>query len=195
MSAAPNAAMTAEIDPLGWLLDVRHLPSPHFGPRPHGEVSLLVIHGISLPPGEFGGAAVAQLFLGELDCAAHPAFADLAGVRVSAHLLIDRNGAITQFVGFDDRAWHAGRSRFYGRPDCNDFAVGIELEGTDVSGYTDAQMCALAATAAALMRRYPALAPQRIAGHCHVAPGRKTDPGPSFDWVRLRTQLQRERTS
>lgn len=186
--------ITAEIDARGWLAGVRGLPSPNCGARPHGEVSLLVIHGISLPPGEFGGPAVAQLFLNELDCAAHPAFAELAGVRVSAHLLIDRDGAITQFVGFGDRAWHAGRSRFYGRPDCNDFAVGIELEGTDVSGYTDAQMRALAAAAAALLRRYPALAPQRIVGHSDIAPGRKTDPGPLFDWARLRTLLQRELT-
>ncbi|TAL03273.1 MAG: 1,6-anhydro-N-acetylmuramyl-L-alanine amidase AmpD [Porticoccaceae bacterium] len=186
--------MDSAIDPRGWLMGARHLPSPNFNARPHGEVSLLVIHNISLPPGQFGGDAAAQLFLNQLDCGAHPAFAELAGLRVSAHLLIDRGGAVTQFVAFGERAWHAGRSRFAGRPDCNDFALGIELEGTDTSGYTEAQMRVLAATTATLMRRYPALAPQRIVGHCDIAPGRKTDPGPGFDWCRLRTLLELEST-
>jgi len=178
-----------EIDAGGWLAAARHLPSPHCDARPHGEVSLLVIHNISLPPGEFGGDAVAQLFLGQLDTSAHPAFADLAGLRVSAHLFIDRRGALTQFVSFAERAWHAGRSRHAGRPNCNDFAVGVELEGTDTSGYEDAQMDALAAVCRALLTRYPALAAQRILGHCDIAPGRKTDPGPGFDWRRLRALL------
>lgn len=186
--------MDSAIDPRGWLRGARHLPSSNFDARPHGEISLLVIHNISLPPGQFGGAAVAQLFLNQLDCTAHPAFADLVGLRVSAHLLIDRGGALTQFVAFGDRAWHAGRSRFAGRPDCNDFALGIELEGTDTSGYTEAQMRVLVATTATLMRHYPALAPQRIVGHCDIAPGRKTDPGPGFDWCRLRTLLKLEST-
>ena len=191
----PVARMNGAIVSRGWLPDARRLPSPNFDVRPHGEISLLVIHNISLPPGQFGGAAVAQLFLNQLDCAAHPAFAELAGLRVSAHLLIDRGGAITQFVGFGERAWHAGRSRFAGRPDCNDFAIGIELEGTDTSGYTEAQMRVLAATTATLMKCYPALAPQRIVGHCDIAPGRKTDPGPGFDWNRLHALLAQELAS
>jgi AmpD protein len=191
----PVARMNGAIVSRGWLPDARRLPSPNFDARPHGEISLLVIHNISLPPGEFGGEAVARLFLNQLDCAAHPAFAELAGLRVSAHLLIDRSGAVTQFVAFGERAWHAGRSRFAGRPDCNDFAIGIELEGTDTSGYTEAQMRVLAATTATLMKCYPALAPQRIVGHCHIAPGRKTDPGPGFDWNRLHSLLAQESVS
>lgn len=187
--------MSSAIDSRGWLPGARRLPSPNFDVRPHGEISLLVIHNISLPPGQFGGAAVARLFLNQLDCAAHPAFAELEGLRVSAHLLIDRSGAITQFVAFGERAWHAGRSRFAGRPDCNDFAIGIELEGTDTSGYTEAQMRVLAATTATLMKCYPALAPQRIVGHCDIAPGRKTDPGSGFDWNRLHTLLALESVS
>lgn len=178
-----------EIDAEGWLSAARRLPSPNCNRRPHGEVSLLVIHNISLPPGRFGGDAVAQLFLNQLDPAAHPAFAELAGLRVSAHLFIDRAGALTQFVSFADRAWHAGRSSYAGRPDCNDFAIGIELEGTDTSGYEPRQMEVLAAVCRALLDRYPALAAQRIVGHSDIAPGRKTDPGPSFDWIRLRHLL------
>lgn len=179
-----------EIDAEGWLAAARRLPSPHCDARPHGEVSLLVIHNISLPPGEFGGDAVARLFLGQLDTNAHPAFADLAGLRVSAHLFIDRGGALTQFVSFAERAWHAGRSRHAGRPNCNDFAIGIELEGTDTSGYEESQMNALAAVCRALLAHYPALTVQRIRGHCDIAPGRKTDPGPGFDWRQLRTLLE-----
>lgn len=174
-----------EIDAEGWLAAARHLPSPHCDARPHGEVSLLVIHNISLPPGEFGGDAVERLFLGQLDTSAHPAFADLTGLRVSAHLFIDRSGALTQFVSFAERAWHAGRSRHAGRPNCNDFAIGVELEGTDTSGYEETQMDALAAVCRTLLARYPALATQRILGHCDIAPGRKTDPGSGFDWRRL----------
>ncbi|MFZ5652796.1 MAG: 1,6-anhydro-N-acetylmuramyl-L-alanine amidase AmpD [Pseudomonadota bacterium] len=179
-----------EIDSDGWLHPVQRLPSPNCDDRPHGEVSLLVIHGISLPPGCFGGDAVVRLFLNQLDPAAHPAFAELAGLRVSAHLFIDRGGRMIQFVPFGRRAWHAGRSRYAGRPNCNDFAVGIELEGTDTSGYEEAQMRALATAARALLARYPALTAQRIRGHCDIAPGRKTDPGPGFDWSRLRTLLE-----
>lgn len=179
-----------EIDSDGWLAGVRRLPSPNCDDRPHGEISLLVIHNISLPPGEFGGDAVAHLFLNRLDPHAHPAFAELAGLRVSAHLFIDRGGRTLQFVPFGRRAWHAGRSRYAGRPACNDFAVGIELEGTDTSGYEAAQMRALAAVVRALLARYPALAAQRIVGHSDIAPGRKTDPGPGFDWPQLRALLE-----
>ena len=179
-----------EIDSDGWLAGVRRLPSPNCDDRPHGEISLLVIHNISLPPGEFGGDAVAHLFLNRLDPHAHPAFAELAGLRVSAHLFIDRGGRTLQFVPFGRRAWHAGRSRYAGRPACNDFAVGIELEGTDTSGYEAAQMRALVAVVRALLARYPALAAQRIVGHSDIAPGRKTDPGPGFDWPQLRVLLE-----
>ena len=178
-----------EIDAEGWLSGARRLPSPNFDRRPHGEVSLLVIHNISLPPGHFGGDAVARLFLNQLDPAAHPAFAELEGLRVSAHLFIDRAGALTQFVSLADRAWHAGRSRHAGRPNCNDFAVGIELEGTDTSGYEPCQMAVLAAVCRSLLDHYPALTAQRIVGHSDVAPGRKTDPGQGFDWAQLRTLL------
>lgn len=179
-----------EIDADGWLAGVRRLPSPNCDDRPHGEISLLVIHNISLPPGQFGSDAVARLFLNRLDPHAHPAFAELAGLRVSAHLFIDRGGRSLQFVPFGRRAWHAGRSRYAGRPACNDFAVGIELEGTDTSGYEAVQMRVLVAVTRALLARYPALAAQRIVGHCDIAPGRKTDPGPGFDWPRLRALLE-----
>lgn len=181
-----------EIDADGWLAGVSRLPSPNCDRRPHGEVSLLVIHNISLPPGEFGGDAVQQLFLNRLDPKAHPAFAELEGLRVSAHLFIDRNGALTQFVPCAARAWHAGRSRYAGRPNCNDFAIGIELEGTDGSGYETVQMAVLARLCRALLDHYPALATQRIVGHSDVAPGRKTDPGPGFDWQWLHALLRGE---
>lgn len=183
-----------EIDSDGWLADAKHLPSPNCDARPHGEVSLLVIHNISLPPGQFGGDAVARLFLNQLDARAHPAFAELEGLRVSAHLFIDRTGSVTQFVPCAARAWHAGRSRYAGRPDCNDFALGIELEGTDVSGYEAVQMKALARVCRALLHQYPALAPQRIVGHSDIAPGRKTDPGPGFDWAQLLDLLHGDAT-
>ena len=178
-----------EIDADGWLAGVSRLPSPNCDRRPHGEVSLLVIHNISLPPGEFGGDAVQQLFLNRLDPKAHPAFAELEGLRVSAHLFIDRNGALTQFVPCAARAWHAGRSRYAGRPNCNDFAIGIELEGTDDAPYEAAQYLTAAAVIAALLRAYPTLCATRIVGHSDIAPGRKTDPGPSFDWARMRALL------
>ncbi len=179
-----------EIDADGWLAGAQRVPSPNCDDRPHGEISLLVIHNISLPPGQFGGDAVTRLFLNRLDTASEPALADLAGLRVSAHLFIDRLGRMVQFVPFCRRAWHAGRSRYAGRPACNDFAIGIELEGTDTSGYEAVQMQTLAAVTRALLQRYPALAPQRIVGHCDIAPGRKTDPGPSFDWTQLRAALE-----
>lgn len=147
-------------------------------------MSLIVLHGISLPPGEFGGDAIAALFQNRLDCTADPRLASLEGVRVSAHLVIDRAGAVTQFVPFQRRAWHAGASSHGGREGCNDYAIGIELEGTDDTPYEDAQYDALNVILAALLAAYPRIDGQAIVGHSEVAPGRKTDPGTAFDWPR-----------
>lgn len=167
----------------GWLSVAHKIPSPNFNQRPNNTpVSLLVIHNISLPPGEFGTGFVQQFFKNELDENAHPYFKTIAGLQVSAHLFIERDGEITQFVSFDDRAWHAGASNFQGVPNCNDYSIGIELEGTDDQRYTRAQYHALAKVTRQLLRTYPTLTPDRITGHEHIAPGRKTDPGPSFDW-------------
>ncbi|MEM9056624.1 MAG: 1,6-anhydro-N-acetylmuramyl-L-alanine amidase AmpD, partial [Pseudomonadota bacterium] len=152
-------------------------------------IDLIVVHGISLPPGEFGGDGLDRLFLNRLDPHAHPYFATIAALRVSAHALVRRDGSVTQYVPFHRRAWHAGRSRFEGREACNDFAIGIELEGTDETPYADAQYAALAAVVAALRAAYPTLARGRIVGHSDIAPGRKTDPGPAFDWPRLERRL------
>ncbi|HVE06464.1 MAG TPA: 1,6-anhydro-N-acetylmuramyl-L-alanine amidase AmpD [Paraburkholderia sp.] len=171
----------------GWVAAARKLPSPNFEPRPAGAVpTLLVVHNISLPPGEFGGAAIAELFLNRLDCDAHPYYdAHLRGVRVSAHFVIRRDGALEQFVSCDERAWHAGASSFFGRERCNDFSIGIELEGSDTSPYEPAQYDTLSALAQALAAHYPIVA---LAGHSDIAPGRKTDPGPHFDWSRLQRE-------
>ena len=167
----------------GWLQGVARLPTPNVDDRPAGEsVELVVIHNISLPPGQYGRRNVQALFTNALDPRAHPFFAAVAGARVSAHLLIERDGTVTQFAPFDRRAWHAGASEFNGRPRCNDFSVGIELEGSDFDVYTDAQYAALNQALAALAERYPVRA---VRGHSHIAGGRKTDPGPFFDWARL----------
>jgi len=166
----------------GVLQGVRLLPSPNFNERPEGEISLLVIHNISLPPGQFGSASIEQLFTNQLDWDAHPYFQQIRGLEVSAHLLIDRSGEITQFVPFDKRAWHAGASCYDGRDNCNDFSIGIELEGTDDLPYTQAQYNQLIRVSKALMETYPAITKERITGHQHIAPGRKTDPGHLFDW-------------
>ena len=166
----------------GVLQGVRLLPSPNFNERPEGEISLLVIHNISLPPGQFGSASIEQLFTNQLDWDAHPYFQQIRGLEVSAHLLIDRSGEITQFVPFDKRAWHAGASCYAGRDNCNDFSIGIELEGTDDLPYTPAQYKQLIRVSEALMETYPAITKERITGHQHIAPGRKTDPGHLFDW-------------
>ena len=169
---------------------MRRRPSPNFDSRPAGmDIDLVIVHGISLPPGEFGGEAITRLFRNELDPSEHPSFHDLGGIKVSAHALIDRGGAITQYVSFLDRAWHAGPSSYRGRPACNDFSIGIELEGTDSLPYERSQYEALAALTRALMSRWPAVRPGRIVGHSDVAPGRKTDPGPAFDWDGLRRLL------
>ena len=148
-------------------------------------VDTIVIHGISLLPGEFGGPAIEQLFTNCLDHSAHPYFREIDGLKVSAHALIRRDGALVQFVSFNDRAWHAGLSSFRGRPRCNDYSIGIELEGLDDVPYEAAQYEALAGVIRALKRAYPALSNRRIAGHADIAPGRKTDPGPAFDWLQL----------
>jgi len=177
-----------QVDPKSGLLrDARQVPSPNHDARPPGvEPDLIVVHGISLPPGEFGGPWIDRLFTNSLPLDAHPFFATAARRRVSAHLCIRRDGAVAQYVRFGDRAWHAGRSSYQGREACNDFSIGIELEGTDTLSYDDRQYRALAQIVAALCRAYPTLDPTRLAGHSDVAPGRKTDPGPAFDWVRAR---------
>ncbi|MDA3919310.1 MAG: 1,6-anhydro-N-acetylmuramyl-L-alanine amidase AmpD [Salinisphaera sp.] len=175
----------------GWLGGARQCRSPNFDARPPGTaVDTLVVHGISLPPGQFGHGQVDALFSNTLDTARHVCYQELVGLRVSAHLLIERSGRMTQYVGFDDRAWHAGVSMFDGRARVNDFAVGIELEGTDDCPYALAQYRWLAAVAAALMRHYPQMTQDRIVGHNQIAPGRKTDPGPAFDWVGFNRALE-----
>jgi AmpD protein len=166
-----------------WLARVRRRPSENCAPRPDpGDISLLVIHNISLPPGRFGTGMVEALFQNRLDTASDSALADLAGVRVSAHLFINRRGRVTQFVPFDQAAWHAGVSQWCHRSRCNDFAIGIELEGTDDRAYTRAQYRRLRLVTLALLQRYPRLSLQTIVGHQEIAPERKSDPGQAFDW-------------
>ncbi|MCP5420264.1 MAG: 1,6-anhydro-N-acetylmuramyl-L-alanine amidase AmpD [Gammaproteobacteria bacterium] len=179
----------------GHLLEARQTPSPNCDERPPGTaIDLLVVHGISLPPGQFGGPWIDALFTNTLDPSAHAYFQEIAGLRVSAHALIRRTGEVVQYAPFPLRAWHAGFSRFQGRERCNDFSIGIELEGTDTRPYTDIQYETLAALAAALQAVYPAITPERIVGHADIAPGRKTDPGPAFDWNRLWSLLAVART-
>ena len=177
-----------KVDHAGWLKGVRRIASPNCDARPPGtQIELLVIHNISLPPGEFSGEAVVQFFTNTLDAGAHPYFKQLAGLKVSAHFLIRRNGAIVQFVPGGKRAWHAGVSLWQGRSACNDFSIGIELEGSDYVPFNDAQYTALTRLSRLLQRTYPIRA---IAGHSEIAPGRKTDPGPFFDWSRYRASLK-----
>ncbi len=174
-----------------WLENVRRTPSPNCDDRPDGvEICLLVVHGISLPPGEFGTSCIDQLFTNTLDPAAHPYFEQIKDLTVSPHLLIDRSGQVTQYVPFDKRAWHAGRSEFNGRQNCNDFSIGIELEGTDDLNYEAVQYEVLATVIKELQQTWPLLAGNNIRGHCHVSPDRKTDPGPVFDWDRLHSLLK-----
>jgi N-acetyl-anhydromuramoyl-L-alanine amidase len=179
----------------GWLCEARRVLSPNRDARPDGEVSLLVLHAISLPPGEFGGEHIERLFTNRLDPEAHPYFAGIANLRVSAHLLIRRDGERVQFVAFDERAWHAGRSRWcdgsWPRHALNDFSVGIELEGDEATPYTLPQYLALAGTIHTLCDAYPALDERRITSHARVSPLRKVDPGPAFDWAFLRQTLAR----
>ncbi len=171
----------------GLLRGARQVASPNHDSRPAGvEADLIVVHGISLPPGEFGGPWIDRLFTNTLPADLHPYFAEICSMRVSSHLVIDRDGAVTQYVRFPDRAWHAGKSTYRGREACNDFSVGVELEGTDSLPYEAAQYGALARIIAALCAAYPGLSPDRLVGHSDIAPGRKTDPGPAFDWPRAR---------
>lgn len=174
----------------GWLTGARACPSPNHDARPDADdISLLVIHNISLPPGRFGGPYIDQLFTNCLDPGAHPYFAGIHTLRVSSHLLIGRDGRVTQYVPFGARAWHAGVSRYEGRERCNDFSIGIELEGCDERPFTARQYAKLAAVTKALLAAYPRLSAARIVGHSDIAPGRKTDPGPHFDWARYRAAL------
>lgn len=175
--------------PTGLLLGARYVLSPHRDARPEGVLpDLVIVHGISLPPDEFGGPWIDRLFAGDLPRDAHPYFATIAG-RVSAHLLIRRTGEVVQFVPFGARAWHAGASVHAGRPACNDFSIGIELEGTDTLPYEAAQYARLAAVIRALRAAYDGVRSGEVVGHSDVAPGRKTDPGESFDWPRLRAAI------
>jgi len=172
---------------VSWVDGARRVPSPNCDSRPAGtEVSLVVLHSISLPRGRYGGDQIERLFTNRLDPAAHPSFADLAGLRVSSHFLIDRGGALVQFVPLEARAWHAGASRWRGRERCNDFSVGIELEGTDAGPFERAQYARLAGLLRQLARALPL---REVAAHSDVAPGRKTDPGARFDWRRLLAAL------
>lgn len=179
------------VDPrTGVLRPARYCESPNCDDRPDGAtIDLVVIHGISLPPGQFGGPWVEKLFTNCLDPTAHSYFREIEGVTVSAHAFVTRAGEVVQFVPFHRRAWHAGLSRFQGRTRCNDFSIGIELEGTDDTPYEAAQYVALTNVLRALWRAYPDLPRQNLAGHSDIAPGRKTDPGPAFDWERLQRLL------
>ena len=189
----PTATPTPplRLDPETGLLEgARFIASPHCDARPAGtEVDLLVVHGISLPPGEFGGDWIEQLFTGRLRFDAHPYFQQLRELKVSAHFLVRRDGGLQQFVSTQQRAWHAGASRFRGREACNDFSLGVELEGADEVPYAPPQYLRLAALSQVLMQAYPAITMERVIGHSDIAPGRKTDPGPAFDWVRFRAAL------
>lgn len=174
----------------GLLEPARHLFSPHHNERPpEASIDMIVVHNISLPPGQFGTGAIEQFFLGQLDFTAHPYYEGIAHLRVSAHLLINRVGEITQFVPFNKRAWHAGQSFFDGRTNCNDFSIGIELEGTDDTPFEAVQYQSLANVVSLIMNAYPGVTLERIVGHSDIAPGRKTDPGPFFEWSRLRNLL------
>jgi AmpD protein len=178
------------VDASHWLTGAERRHSPNCDDRPDPrDISLVVVHCISLPPGRFGTGLVTDLFLGRLDCSRHEALADLAGVRVSAHVFVERDGRVLQFVPFDRRAWHAGVSSFRGRAHCNDYSIGIELEGTDEAPYADVQYAALVAVLSAVRAAYPRVTLGAIVGHCDVAPGRKSDPGRAFDWTRLLREL------
>ncbi|MFN3234509.1 MAG: 1,6-anhydro-N-acetylmuramyl-L-alanine amidase AmpD [Gammaproteobacteria bacterium] len=169
---------------------VKYLASSHHDVRPDDIIiNLLVIHSISLPPGEFSSKYIQDFFLGKLDVTQHEYFKTIENLRVSSHALIDRSGEVIQFVPFHLRAWHAGKSSFQGRENCNDYAIGIELIGDEVTPYTDEQYKALTALTRALMQSYPGISHERIVGHSDIAPGRKTDPGSIFDWKRFELGL------
>lgn len=186
MAAPPTRLF---VDHAGIVRAAAQVPSPNSDERPEGiAITLLVVHNISLPPGRFGGPAIAALFTNRLDPSAHPYFATVAALRVSAHFLIGRDGALTQFMSCARRAWHCGASSWRGREQCNDFSIGVELEGTDDVPYDAAQYTVLARLTRALHRRYPIV---DIVGHSEIAQGRKTDPGPAFDWARFRRLIAR----
>ncbi len=191
---ANASAVNFSLDTGRGLLDwARQVTSPNCDDRPPGvEADLIVVHGISLPPGEFDGPWIDLLFTNALPRDDHPYFATVADLRVSAHLLVRRTGEVVQYVPFHRRAWHAGTSSWQGRERCNDYSIGIELEGTDHTPYESTQYAMLARVIAVLCRSYPGLTPGRVVGHSDVAPGRKSDPGPAFDWPRLRSLIQFE---
>ena len=172
-----------------WLDYAERIVSPNYNERPCDRIDLLVIHNISLPPGVFGGPYISQLFTNQLDPEQHPYFKQIASVEVSAHVLIRRDGSFIQYVPFDKRAWHAGNSCFQGEENCNDFSIGIELEGTDDMPYETVQYQRLAEISRLLMHSYVKLSAERVRGHCDIAPGRKTDPGEAFDWAYYRSLL------
>ncbi|MEE9356876.1 1,6-anhydro-N-acetylmuramyl-L-alanine amidase AmpD [Candidatus Vondammii sp. HM_W22] len=175
------------------LSSARQCPSPNQDRRPEGcEVDLLVLHNISLPPDQYGGPWIEDLFLNRMDPTVHPYFREVHQQKVSAHLLIRRDGELLQFVPLDRRAWHAGISSFKNRERCNDFSIGIELEGSDETTYTETQYSILTATTLEIMKRFPSINPEQITGHSDIAPGRKTDPGPAFDWPRFYASLKAE---
>lgn len=174
----------------GWVDEAKKVLSPNCNERPVGEEpSLLVIHNISLPPGQYGGQHIEDFFQNKLNVSAHPYFEEISELEVSSHFLIKRNGELVQFVSCDERAWHAGKSMYCGREGCNDFSIGIELEGQDEEPYTELQYQVLADLSKALMAAYPLIGSESVTGHCDIAPGRKTDPGESFDWSRYKADL------
>ncbi len=166
-------------------------PTDNYNERPTADISMLVVHNISLPPEQFGGSYIEDFFCNKLDCTVHPYFESIKDLQVSAHLLIRRDGSVVQFVPFDKRAWHAGRSEFKGQTECNDFSIGIELEGSDHINYDKRQYEVLAQVTELLLQTYPAMTPERIVGHCDIAPGRKTDPGASFDWPKYENLINK----
>lgn len=176
----------------GLISSAQYFESPNQDERPEPDISLLVIHGISLPPGEFFGDDIKDFFLNRLDVQKHPFYQTLATLKVSSHLVIRRDGRIWQFVPFSKRAWHAGVSQFQARSQCNDFSIGIELEGMDTVPYSDAQYRALADCTKAILNTYSSITKERIVGHEHIAPGRKTDPGPSFNWKHYFTLIDHQ---
>jgi len=181
-----------KVDPTtGWLSGVRHLESPNYDARPTNcAIDAIVIHSISMPPGECGGDDVDGLFLNRLNCSTHPFYEAVVDLRVSAHLLIRRDGSVVQYVSFSDRAWHAGVSQLMGRERVNDFSIGIELEGSEFTPFEEKQYQSLVEAARAIRKTYTGISEDRIVGHSDIAPGRKSDPGPYFNWTRFRTALR-----
>ena len=174
----------------GQLIGARQVPSPNYNQRPEQtEIQLVVVHNISLPPSQFGGGYIEQFFQNQLDWSKHPYFQTIEGMQVSTHLLILRTGEVLQFVNFNDRAWHAGRSTYLAKKECNDYSIGIELEGSDDQPFAEVQYSVLAEVIATLQATYPKIL-QHLAGHSDIAPGRKTDPGPFFDWPKTRALIQ-----